>query len=162
MNRVIASLVVAAGIVASSAVSAETIKIPDASVEVWYPEHWNVEKSNGIVTITDPNEEAALTFLTIPGEKLDEAMNALDQQIAKMATDVAVTGKPQTTQINGMKVVVVDAKGKVKGKPCEISAALVLRPNKKLMLMFGIVESAKMKKHEANLQRVVASLKPTK
>jgi hypothetical protein len=157
MKRLIAFVIVA---VASTA-SAETIKIPDAKVEVWYPEKWNVEKANGVVTITDPAEEAALTFLTIPGEKLDDAMNALDAQIAKMATDVTVTGKPHETSINGMKVVVADAKGKVSGKPCEISAALVLRPGKKLMLMLGIVESAKLKKHEAALTRVVASLKPT-
>jgi hypothetical protein len=157
MKRLIAFVIVA---VASTA-SAETIKIPDAKVEVWYPEKWNVEKANGVVTITDPAEEAALTFLTIPGEKLDDAMNALDAQIAKMATDVSVTGKPHETSINGMKVVVADAKGKVKGRPCEISAALVLRPGKKLMLMFGIVESAKLKKHEAALTKVVGSLKPT-
>jgi hypothetical protein len=29
------------------------------------------------------------------------------------------------------------------------------------MLMFGIVESAKLKKHEAALTKVVGSLKPT-
>jgi hypothetical protein len=157
MKRLLAFVIIAA----ASTASAETIKIPDAKLEVWYPEHWNVEKSNGVVTITDPAEEAALTFLTIPGEKLDDAMNALDAQIAKMATDVTISGKPHETTLNGMKVVVADAKGKVKGRPCEISAALVLRPNKKLMLMFGIVESSKLSKHQGNLTKVVGSLKPT-
>jgi 3D (Asp-Asp-Asp) domain-containing protein len=141
---------------------AGTTKIPDANVEVWYPDKWNISKDQTTVTITDPADEAALMFLTIPGEKLDEALNALDAQIAKIATDVAVTGKPSEQTINGMKVVVVDAKGKVKGKKVDISAALVLRPNKKLMLMFGMVESSKLKKHEADLVKVVGSLKPAR
>lgn len=161
MNRLFAAVFVV--IVASlGSAHAGTTKIPDANVEVWFPDSWKVGKDGGTITVTDPADEAALMFVTIPGEKLEEAMAALDAQIAKIATDVATTGKPSEQTINGMKVVVVDAKGKVKGKSVEISTALILRPNKKMMLMFGMVESSKLKKHEKDLTKVVASLKPAR
>jgi predicted Zn-dependent protease len=158
MNRL--SVTIALVVLGTTAAFAGTTRIPAANVEVWYPDAWSINKDATTVTITDPAEEAALVFLTIPGEKLDQAMDALDAQIAKIATEVSVTGKPSEQTINGMKVIVVDAKGKVKGKAVDISAALVLRPNKKLMLMFGMIESAKLKKHAKDLTRVVASLKP--
>lgn len=157
MKRLLAFAIVAA----ASTASADTVKIPDAKVEVWYPERWNVEKQSGVVTITDPGDEAALMFVTIPGEKLDEAMSALDAQVSKIASDVTVTAKPHETSVNGMKVFVADAKGRVKGRMCDISEALVLRPNKKVMLMFGIVESSKLQKHTPALTKVVGSLRPT-
>lgn len=158
MNRLLICLALV--VFGTTTAFAGTTRIPDANVEVWYPDKWNISKDSTAITITEPAEEAALTFVTIPGEKLEQALETLEAQIAKIATDVAVSGKPSEQTINGMKVVVVDAKGKVKGKAVDISAALIVRPNKKVMLMFGMVESSKLKKHEKDLTKVVASLKP--
>jgi hypothetical protein len=157
MKRVFASIVVVASFM--GAASAETMKIPDGQVEIWYPEKWNLERANGVISVSAPSDEAALMFMTIPGEKLDEAMKALDGEINKLATDVQVAGSKETS-LNGMKVFVADATGKVKGRRCEISAALVVRPNKKLVLVLGIVQSDKRKVYERELAKVVTSMRP--
>jgi hypothetical protein len=157
MNRLLASFVVVAALVAPAA--AETIKIPDAALEVWYPERWNVERANGTVTITAPGDDVALSFVTVPGEKLDDALAALDAQLGRLATDIQ-SGKPSETTINGMKAVVVDGKGKVKGRRVDLSVALVLRPGKKVMMMLGFVESSKLKSYERELTKIVTSMRP--
>jgi hypothetical protein len=148
--------------VLAASASAETTKINGAAVSVWFPDNWSMEKEGQMLVISDPAGDVALMFQTVPAKKLDEVLDALDEHIGSIATDVELVGQPQDTELNGMRTVLVDGKGKAEGKRVKLSVAVVERPNQKALLVFGVVESAKLKKHEKALTKILTSLKPTK
>jgi hypothetical protein len=142
--------------------AAETTKIARAKVSVWFPDDWSMEKRGTMLVISDPADEVGLAFLTVPARKLDEVLDELDKQIGGFATDIALDGQPQETEINGMKAVVVDGKGKAQGKRVGLSIAVVERPGGQALILFGAIEQSKLKKHEKTLVKVLQSLRPIK
>lgn len=142
--------------------AAETTKINKAKVSVWFPDDWAMEKQGTTLVIGDPGEEVALMFLTVPARKLDEALEALDEQIAQFASDVQMVGEPEHTDLNGMSAILVDGKGKAEGKRVDLSVAVVERPGAQALIMLGVIESSKLKKHEKTLIKILRSLRPTR
>jgi hypothetical protein len=161
MKRVV-TIAIACGLLLSltAVTAAETTKINKAKVSVWFPDNWKMEKEGTMLMIGDPADEVGLGFVSVAAKNLDEVLAELDKEIAGFATDVKLDGQPEETEINGMKAVVVDGKGKVEGKKAGLSVAVIERPGGQALIVFGGIELSKLKKHEKTLAKILTSLRP--
>jgi hypothetical protein len=161
MKRIILAFCLVAAAIATPAV-AGTRDHRSAHVTFWLPDNWTVEgEEANQLTASDPKGEVALMFMLNDRKDMKAAITALDDVIAKVATDVKM-GAPQKVDINGMEASVVDATGKADGKRVELSVMIVKAPRGKFLLVFGMLESRVKKTHEAVLTKILTSLKPAK
>jgi hypothetical protein len=134
-----------------------------AKIQLWVPDHWDVEDGDDdMLLLSEPGGEAAVVFLVLKAKDLETALGAIDKEISKFVTDVQVQGEPEEMDVNGMPAVVIDAKGKVEGKKVDLGLMVVKTPAGKALLVLAMCESSKMKKHEAVFLKVMKSLKPAK
>lgn len=134
-----------------------------AQIEFWVPDNWTLEGEEADqLTVSDPKGQVGLLFFVKDGKDIKAALAALDELIAKIATDVKMVGKPQKTTLNGLEAVVVDGTAKAEGKRVELSILVVKTPTGKYLAVFGVLEPAVKKKHEANLVKILGSLKKAK
>lgn len=163
MKHLLLSLAVLLVCAVATPATAGTRNHQGAHVTFWIPDSWSVEGSGGDegkqLTASDPKGEVALLFQLNDRKDMKAALAALDGVIAQVATDVKM-GAPQKIDLNGMEASVVDAKGTAGGKPVELSVLIVKAPGKKFLLVFGVVETARKKAHEAELTKILMSLKP--
>jgi hypothetical protein len=160
MKRTILILSLASLFFAVGPAAADT-KIHRASqVQFWVPDNWTVEgEDKDQLTVADPKGQVGLLFMVRDAKDIKAALASLDESIDEMATDVKIVGKPQKTTINGLETVIVDGTGKAEGKPVELSVMVVKTPSGKYLAIFGVLEPAVKKKHEANLVKILGSLK---
>jgi predicted Zn-dependent protease len=146
----------------ASTASANTWVHEDAQVSIWVPNKWKMDKDGPVVTISDPREEVALVFFTLPARDLTAALESLDEELEKFVKNIRVSGDPQEATINGMPAVTIDATGRVDGKRVELSIAVLRTPSRKALVILGVAESAKLRRHERTLTRIITSLKPAR
>jgi predicted Zn-dependent protease len=161
MRRLLSALTLAVMLLASSAVFAGTLLHKPSGLQFWVPDDWKTEDAGAQLTTTDAKEEVALLFSVSEAKDVKAALAAIDKVIAEQATDVKA-GAPKKTTLNGMEASVVDATGKIEGKNVELSVLVVKTPSKKFLTVLGVLEAAKHKTHEANLVKILASIKPKK
>lgn len=161
MKRIMTAVFLVAMMFGIAAADTKTHKA--AQIQFWVPDTWTVEgEDKDQLTVSDPKGQVGLLFLVRDGKDIKAALAALDDVIAKIATDVKMVGKPQKTTLNGLEAVVVDGTAKADGKPVELSILVVKTPNGKYLAVFGVLEPAVKKTHEANLVKILASLKAAK
>jgi predicted Zn-dependent protease len=162
MKRLLSALSLAALLLTSSAGFAETLLHKPSGIQFWVPDDWKTEDAGGAqLTTTDPKQEVGLLFSVSDAKDTKAALAAIDKLIAEHATDVKA-GAPKKTKLNGMDASVIDATGKMEGKDVELSVLIVKTPSKKFLVVLGMLETAKHKAHEANLVKILASIKPKK
>jgi hypothetical protein len=162
MKRVLTAITLTLLVFVAAPARADLKTHKSAQVQFWVPDDWKLEgEEANQLTVTDPKGQVGLLFFIKDGKDIKAALAALDEVIAKIATDVKVTNQQKTT-LNGMEAVIVDGTGKAEGKPIELSVLVVKTPAKKYLAVFGVIEPAVKKKHEANLVKILGSLKPVK
>jgi hypothetical protein len=157
---VMATVVLLAGL--STVALAKSWTHEEARISMWFPDDWKMERERGVVTISDPREEVALVFFTLPARDLESALESLDDELEKFVTRLRVTSEPEKDTLNGMPVVTIGATGRIDGKRVEISIAVIRTPSRKALVVLGIAEKSKLRHHERTLTRIVGSLKPAR
>lgn len=160
MKRIILAVLVSLVATLGTA-SAGTKTHRQTSVQFWIPDGWKVEESPEMLSATDPKEQVALLFMVRDGKDTKAALAGIDEFIAKFATDVK-SQAPEKVTINGMEGVAIDGTGKAEGKAIELSIVLLKTPSGKVLTIFGMIEASAKAAHEANLVKIIQSLKPNK
>ncbi|HEU0029129.1 MAG TPA: hypothetical protein VFQ53_00760 [Kofleriaceae bacterium] len=162
MKKILSILVLASLCLLAGPSFAGTKTHRASQIQFWVPDNWQVEgEDRDQLQASDPKGEVSLLFMVRDAKDMKAALAAIDDTIAKVATDVKA-GTPEKITLNGMEAVVVDATGKAEGKPVELSVLLVKTPAKKYLTVFGVLEADHKKAHEANLTKILQSLQPTK
>jgi predicted Zn-dependent protease len=162
MNRIaLASLAVLLVALPSLAL-AEKKTHAEAKVSIDVPAGWKSEAEEHTLTMSDPNEEAVIALMVVDAKDLEKAADALDKEIGNAVSDLKWDGEPSEVKVNGMDGMAVDGKGKIEGKAVDVGVLLVVSPAGKVVLVLGAVESSKAKKHEAQLEKILKSIKPEK
>jgi len=161
MKSILAALVVISALFSIPPAFADTKTHKASQISFWVPDAWSVESLDGDqLALKDPKDQVGLLLFAIDAKDAKNALAALDQTINKLVTDVKMSGSPKKVSINGMEASVVDGTGKADGKAVELSVLLVKTPTKKFLAIFGALEASKKKAHEADLRKILASLKP--
>jgi hypothetical protein len=162
MKRLLTTLLLTAMLLVSASAFADTKKHNSAKVSFWIPDNWTIEgEDNDQLQASDPKGEVALLFMVRKAKDMDGALASLDEVMAAAATDIKA-GAPEKIKINGMDATVVDATGKVGGVAVGLSVVVLKTPAKKFLIILGVIQSDKLKTHEANLTKILGSLKPMK
>lgn len=163
MKLILSALCLVSMLLVLTPAYAETKTHKPSQVSFWVPDDWTVEgEDQDQLQASDPNGQASLLFMVRDAKDMKAALAAIDQTIAKVATDVKPSGPATKVNINGMETSVIDATGKMDGKAVELSILIIKTPAKKFLTIFGVLEADQKKTHEANLRKIIASLKPVK
>lgn len=129
-------------------------------LKVNIPKDWKVESQGDVLTAAPASEEVGLLLWELGGVKsLKEAGDALDKELGKFVKDIKVTGDPEETEVNGLKMVFIDAQGYAQEELVELSVALVNNGRGKFLLVLGMAEPKAVKKYEKQLLGIVTSIK---
>ena len=162
MKRLAQSMVAVALVLVANVAMADTKAFPEAGVSVDLPAGWKVGNENGMTTVLEPKEEAAIMIFSVEGEKAQETLGQLDAMLGKMATDVKWPGKPQEVTVNGMKGFANKGTAVVDKKEAQLGILVLKTPNGKALFLLGMVEMAKKEAHRDNMNAVMGSVKPAK
>jgi len=143
-----------------SPVSAEDLVLSQAQMSVWVPDHWNMQRAGNQVTVVEPNDQVALTFVTFDPNQLNAMLGRMDQAIAAFATNVQLVSGPEQRMLNGLPITFIDAYGTLQGIPVDISVAVMRTPNGYGLLVVGLVQQAYLPYHESTLSGMFGSLRP--
>lgn len=160
-SRLLAALVLVAAF--SSPALAEVKTHPTAKVAIDVPTGWKLNGNGDVMTIADPTEEVGFILVVTDASDVDKVVANLDQRLAKVATDIKwASPKPEKSTLNGMPALTNRGEGKVNGKNANLGLILVRTPADKVLLVVAAVESSKYAGHKADVQKLIASIKPVK
>src|SRR4029077_1698840 len=129
-------------------------------VSIDIPSGWKVEYKNEMMIGTSSDDAVGLVFWAVDKADYKEALKQADKIIDKVV-DKAKWDKPAELELNGMKGIYMDGKGKVKGKKADLTVAIFgPTPTKKAIVVLGACDHDKMKAHEVELKDIFTSLKP--
>jgi hypothetical protein len=161
MKRIIITVLLSL-FVTTGAAAADTKVHRASQIQFWLPDSWTVEGEEADqLEASDPKGQVALLFMIRDAKDMKGALATIDEAINQLAKNVK-SGKPKKVDINGMEASVVDATGKVDGKPVELSVLVVKTPANKFLTVFGVIEVSAKKRHEADLVKILQSLRPAK
>ncbi len=150
----------AAASVFGAALFADTLSHSTAGVNIWVPDNWSQEGDDNMLIAGDPNEEIIMVFGILEASEIDAAIEEMDRELSQIVENAEPVGEPEEVKINGMDAIVMDGKGSVEGTPVEMGIALIATPNKKILLVFGVVEATAAEKHEATVEKIMMGIKP--
>lgn len=160
MRTVLSAIVVLCCV--GGAVGAEVRTSKSGGVSIDIPSAWKVEIKGDLMVGASADDAVGLAFWVVDKSDVKEVLKALDKQVEKMVSK-AKWEKPVDITINGLKGIVIDGKGLIKGKQAELSVAIFgPTPTKKGIVILGGVEKSKLDVHKAELKDIFASLKPVK
>lgn len=167
MRQVALALVLAVGLAAAWAptASAEVVVHEKAGIQLWIPDGWDAESDDDGLTIYGPNEEDAevvVTFHIMKVKKIAEALDAIDDELDEVCDDLKVTSEAEHLTINGLDAIAVEADAVIDGEAVEMALMIVDTPHhNRVLLAFGVGSSDHIRKHKANLAKVLRSIKET-
>jgi predicted Zn-dependent protease len=167
----VVSLVFAVGLAGCGAGTGAGAKEPEsfkqervhasAQVVIPVPASWKVDDSQaGTLIMSDPSDEIAVMFMVVEGEDLAGALAGLSAGALAQFPDLSVQGEAESTQLNGMDALLIDAKATSEGQPVDLGLAIVTSPTGKFLLIVGVADSGKLAAHEGEVNEILAGLRP--
>ncbi|MFL6529278.1 MAG: histidine kinase [Chthoniobacterales bacterium] len=166
MMKSLLTVLVAASLTIISA-HAKTMKVPSdefAIASISIPDDWDVDEevNNGVGASSDDGA----VYLSCVAVGSDKGMNAELDSTFDMLKEHGVTlddksKKEQDFKINGMDAHEMIFQGKDEDGPASVSICFVPMSDKMLVLTYW-VSSEKEKEHDAEVSKIVSSIKATK
>jgi len=143
-----------------SLVCAEEAVDESAKISIWYPDDWGMESDEDSLMIVDPSGEVIFIYILVASDKMEDALEVLKKELLSMVSDLQSVGEPEEDDLNGMECIFMEAQGKIDGVGVDIGIIMVITPADKVLLVMGIVESAKYEKHEETIAEIIMGIQP--
>lgn len=163
MKKTLTSLLLASAFL--TVVRAESFKLPEKGpvVSFSFPEKWEASKYDEGVEATSEDGEV---YIAIENVKTKDVEKSIEASI-KYLKGKGVVPKEDSIQqkegeVNGMEAVQIVWTGKDKDGPCNISLAIIAATDDKGVLLMYWASPEGEKKNQPDLNKILASLKPTK
>lgn len=155
-------LFIAALFIAGPAV-AKDIKHHEAGVQYHLPDAWKSEMEGPMVSTITPCESMFGLFLGVDQSDLEKWIDEMANMLDELDIKNFQGEEPVEGEINGMPALLIAGKGTAEGQPMELGITIVIPPNStKALILLGLNEPGADKKYEADLNKILASLKPLK
>ena len=165
MKRLIGLAVLAVMCLAGTAFAADVPYEP-GKVSVFVPDGWtqatkdDPKTKQAMLVAADPTQNAGLVFVVLNAANLKKAMKGLDKELKKSLTKIK-KGKFKKVDVNGMPGMAADGTAKTKdGKDISMFLILAETPNKKVLLVLGMVATDKKADFAEAGKQVLAGIKP--
>src|ERR1051325_733880 len=158
-SLVIASLILAAASLASPRATAvraqdsEVFSHEQAGVQFHLPKVWKAEPDGEQILVTAPDHSFSVVFWVPDEDSFEEAVKALDDELAKTIKKMKPAGKGQTNTFNGMPHYTQNGIGEVEG--VEVDWSVDLLQAKKPLIVLTFAASGKTEKYAEDYKRLV-------
>jgi len=149
----------AGGLVATTALG-KTRTHEDARVTIEVPDEWRVQSRDNSLTVTSPDETAAVTTLVIPGRPWREVLAGLERDLERQIQNLKMTGEAREATVNRLPRLERPARGTVGGRSVHLRLLVLKTPTGRLLVMVGLVAEDRRAAHEALLERILGSPAP--
>lgn len=159
MKKILLIMVVA--LCSVSLLSAKEYPNNEAKVTVSIPDNWDVEVSEGILEAGSPSEAVGLVFFVLDADNLDEAIDALDEELSSIVDNIEEDGEPEEIEHNGMEGIYAEAMGTIEGESVGLLLMVLETPSDKVIMILGIgAEDEVTEDDEEALDEIFDSLRP--
>ncbi|CAN5522892.1 hypothetical protein BH20VER1_BH20VER1_24090 [soil metagenome] len=146
------------------ALSAETVKVPNEEAPIatiTIPEAWNSEPIDDGVAANSPDEAIFLAVVVVSSEKgMDAEIEDTFEMLKEHKVELDPASKKENKfEINGLAAEEMLFQGKDEDGPVAVSITFVTIKDKVVVLTYW-VSTAEEKKHEAEVGKIVNSLRP--
>jgi len=134
-----------------------TLDNPEAGIEIWLPDTWKQQIEGEDLTIESPDGEMSMVMTLLESNDVEAALKERKQKITEAIGEFTLE-EPTELEINGMKM--IDFGGEAMGGKIKLSISLLQTPTNRVLTIFAFATEAAVKKHEADLIKIVQGLKP--
>lgn len=129
-----------------------------SGVKLWLPDDWETEtEEDGVVTATDPDEEAALLLLgPLDRSEVGHDPRAIAQVLDEWVDEIAL-GAAEETDVNGFDILTVEGTGVLEGEHVELGVAVYTKGDRSFVIC-GAVSPDADESTEATMERILASV----
>lgn len=140
------------------ALSAAQVTHP-IGLQVWYPDDWARQINQNKLMVKSFDSKAIMLFKVIDAADIPAATQKLDTELEAMMTDKMIEKKPKPVTLNGLKGIIAEGSGTIKGVPSLWLAGIFVH-NKHALMLLGFAEKSSFDLHKENLKKIVQSIKP--
>ena len=165
MKKLLPVLLASAGLTLGASAFAKTMKLPNdefAIASISFPSDWEPEEVTNGVAGQSPDSAVYLAAVAVGTEKGMEAeLNDTFDMLKEHKVDLDKDSKHDNKfELNGEEVEELIFHGKDEDGPCSVSISFVPVKNKIVVLTYWVA-SDKEKEHQAEVGKILQSLKPT-
>jgi hypothetical protein len=140
-------------------VQAQTELTHKSGLKVTVPATWKHEvDDDDVLTMVSPDENVAITFVNIPANALNAALDEAEKQIKQVVQGFKEKGDGKEIKINGMDAFMGEGTGKVDGKDVEVGVLFVKNGNN-VLFVFALGVKGKTDAHDNAVGQILNSIK---
>ena len=129
-----------------------------SGLSVTVPAGWSHEvDDDDVLTITSPDENIGITFIDLPVDAVEAALEELENIVSQTVTDFHPEGEGEVITLNGRDGFAVSATAKYEGHDVELGILLLDNKNH-ILLVFGMGTPDAMEKYGQSLDAVITSI----
>ena len=122
------------------------------------PAGWILVDEEGSLELSSPNNDIMISFQSFPESELAAVLVGLEQMIGETVSELKPVSEPDVVEINGLQVMLSDARGKMDGIPVQIGIFLV-PADEMVLLILGIARSDSKAEDIEGLDIVIGNLR---
>lgn len=129
-----------------------------AQVEFWYPNEWQIDEVDKVVTIQTMEGALSMTFSIMQSNAIEEALIELESVVQTQLTNPVITTEPEIVEFNNMTGVMMELTGTINGKLVKLGVFIIDSPQN-VLLILGIGEEKILNKYNKELNKIIKSIK---
>lgn len=125
---------------------------------VTFPDDWNVDGEDQSLSASPEDETVAVELMALDAEEFDAAIDEAAKALAEEFGELEWTD-PQEAKVNGMDVVLANAKGELEGETVHVNCCFFAPEKAETMFMlFFFAPSVALEKHGEALNSILQSI----
>lgn len=159
MRAALVLLVLLTGVAYGDVHTSKTAKV---SVDV--PKKWAIDAKDDVIRAASPDNAVAFILLVVDSTDTKEALTRLEGELYSSIQGLKWFDKVRKLKINKLPATWVEGAG-VNVQAAQLDVLVVVAgptPTKKGVIMFAVVDHAKLKTHRKTIQTIFQTLKPIK
>ena len=143
---------------AANALAADkTFKHEEGGIQFDAPAGWKSEAEDDQITVSAPDDSISIVLWVPEADTFDAALDALDEELAKMVKNIKIDGEAKTDTHNGMRHAGLTGSGKIEGADVLWSVDLLMA--KKPVIALTFASPGNFEKHAGDYSKLVKSIK---
>jgi hypothetical protein len=165
MTKLIPAFIAAASIALGASAFAKTMKLPNdefSIASITFPNDWEPEEVTNGAAGQSPDTAVYFSAVAVGSDKgMESELSDTFDMLKEHKVDLDKSSKEESKfELNGEQVQELIFHGKDEDGPCSVSISFVPIKDKVIVLTYWVT-SSKEKEHQAEVGKILQSLKPT-
>ena len=129
----------------------------EGGIQFEAPDGWKSEVDGEQITVSAPDDSISIVLWVPEADTFDAALEALEEELAKMVKNIKLDGEAKTDTHNGMRHAGLTGKGQIEGADVLWSVNLLMA--KKPVFALTFASPGNFEKHAEDYSKLVKSIK---